>query len=430
MRVHTFEKIIRLDDIFSLIKTIIKPSFEIDKSSYTDALNLLIIGINRKDQSVIIRSSINKSRNRTSFSILAVDNNQIIDEKNSSDKNITFKHLLGKSLYNLVKNTKNEKNFVFADLKIKKTDEKNFQLKEIEKEILVKLLNLLHETYDYNDVLGKYPFSLTDIDGSWEIWYNIYHQYIELLENKFIVVKNNSPKIFRNYDFALENAYFQRIVDLVISEEEKSSGRPFKNTLNNIQNLNDVKEEANNLKITFIFTHKKKAPLKLIQMLKLLEEVKRFTHLIYKKDLRGYNYINPQIIFISLFGFEQSIVNYLRSNLYGKLSKTLALLTIPPIEDKIWHNYFVYSSLEENEYTNSQSSINLAKYNNLRRNGAANKNAITKIESQYHDLNASKKASDQNYKQLNEWADILSIDDCSKLLDVINSREKIQRIII
>ncbi|MFX1527294.1 MAG: hypothetical protein ACFFB4_06950 [Promethearchaeota archaeon] len=423
MRVHTIERVIRLNDIFSNIKNKIKPNFEIDKNSNTDDLNLLIIGINRKDQSVIVRGSVNKSKNRTSFSILALFNNQIFKDHNSSNKTIKP---LGKTLYNLTKLRKeNEKNYVFSNLKIKRIEEKSLlnQLIEIEKEILMNLLDSLQEIYDYNDGLRKYPFSLSDIDGSWEIWYDIYRQYIELLENKFINVKNNSLKVFRNYDFALENAYYQRIADLIISEEEKYSG----NSLNNSQNLNEKKL---NLKITFVFAHKKKAPLKLIQMLKLLEEVKRFTHLVYKKDFNLYNHIYPQIIFLSLFGFEESVGNYLRNNLYGKLSDTLSILTIPPIENKIWHNYFIHNSLEDSEYRNSQSDINLAKYNNLRRNGAGNKNAIIKMESQYHELIESKKVSDRNAKELNDWADILSIDNCSKLLDVRNSREKIQKITI
>lgn len=423
MRVHTIERVIKLNDIFSNIKNKIKTNFEIDKNSNTDDLNLLIIGINRKDQSVIVRGSVNKSKNRTSFSILALFNNQILKDHNSSNKTIKP---LGKTLYNLTKLRKeNEKNYVFSNLKIKRIEEKSLlnQLIEIEKEILMNLLDSLQEIYDYNDGLRKYPFSLSDIDGSWEIWYDIYRQYIELLENKFINVKNNSLKVFRNYDFALENAYYQRIADLIISEEEKYSG----NSLNNSQNLNEKKL---NLKITFVFAHKKKAPLKLIQMLKLLEEVKRFTHLVYKKDFNRYNHIYPQIIFLSLFGFEESVGNYLRNNLYGKLSDTLSILTIPPIENKIWHNYFIHNSLEDSEYRNSQSDINLAKYNNLRRNGAGNKNAIIKMESQYHELIESKKVSDRNAKELNDWADILSIDNCSKLLDVRNSREKIQKITI
>ncbi len=434
MRVHTIEKIFRLDDVFSLIKNIINKSFEIDKNSYTDDLNLLIIGTNRNDQSVIIRSSINKSKNRTSFSILALYNNQILKDHNSSKNTIKSKQPLGKTLHNLIKNRKeHENNYVFANLKIKRID-KYFQnqLIEIEKDILIKLLDSLHERYNYNDGLRKYHFSLVDIDGSWESWHDIYHHYIDLLENKFITVKNNSLKVFRNYDFALQNAYSQRIADLIISEEEKSSGTPFKRINNNFQkqNLDEVKKEAGNLKITFIFAHKRKSQLRLIQMLKLLEEVKNFTHLMHKKDFKRYNHIYPQIVFISLFGFEQSVGNYLRNNLYGELSETISILTIPPIEHKIWHNYFVYNSLEENDYINSQSDVNLAKYNILRRNGRANKNAIIKIESEYHDLVESKRVSDQNSQQLNEWGDILSIDNCSKLLDVTNSREKIQRAII
>ena len=106
MRVHTIEKIFRLDDVFSLIKNIINTSFEIDKNSYTDDLNLLIIGTNRNDQSVIIRSSINKSKNRTSFSILALYNNQILKDHSSSENTTKFKHPLGKTLHNLIKNRK------------------------------------------------------------------------------------------------------------------------------------------------------------------------------------------------------------------------------------------------------------------------------------------------------------------------------------
>jgi len=109
MRVHTIERVIRLNDIFSHIKGKIKLNFEIDKNSNTDDLNLLIIGTNRKDQSVIVRGSVNKSKNRTSFSILALFNSQILKEQNSSNNTIKP---LGKTLYNLAKLRKeNEKSY-------------------------------------------------------------------------------------------------------------------------------------------------------------------------------------------------------------------------------------------------------------------------------------------------------------------------------
>ena len=62
-----------------------------------------------------------------------------------------------------------------------------------------------------------------------------------------------------------------------------------------------VEKESYNLKITFVFTHKKIQPLKLMQMLKLLEEVKKYAQLLHKKELKQYSKIIPQIIFISLF---------------------------------------------------------------------------------------------------------------------------------
>jgi hypothetical protein len=299
----------------------------------------------------------------------------------------------------------------------------------------MKFIYSLRERYNYYDVLRKYHFSLIDIDGSWEIWYDIYEKYLDLIENNFITSKNTSFKIFRNYDFALDNAYSQRIADLIICEEEhetnpayKSSGRNFKKLSNNFQNqnLDEVENESGNLKLTFIFTHKKIKQLKLIQMLKLLEEIKTFTQLLHENLFKKYNHINPQLIFISLFGFEQRVGNYLKENLYGKLSGNISILAIPPIDNKLWHNYFVYNSLEDNEYSKSKSLDDLVKYNTLKRCGAANQIEVRKMESHFQDRIQTKKVSEENSQQIKDWIDILSINDYSKLLDVKNSREKIQ----
>ncbi|MFX1394084.1 MAG: hypothetical protein ACFFAH_10960 [Promethearchaeota archaeon] len=298
-------------------------------------------------------------------------------------------------------------------------------------------------TENYSNILGKYPFSLLEMDGSWEMWQKIYSPYIDLIENKIICSKNSSIKTFRNHNFAFNNAFQQRIADLIINEvEEQISNSISKSSRNNFEKLDEkiriedqysdeVEKENSNLKITFVFTNKKIQPLKLIQMLKLIGEVKKFTQLLHKKELKQYSKIIPQIIFISLFGFEASVGDYLRDNLHGKLNRNISILVVPPIDNKLWNNYFVINSMEgKNDYEKHNSGINFEDYNNLRKNGAANQFQVKKMETYYKDIMETKKISEYNSQQLNFWADTLSINNSSTLLDVKNSREKIKKLVI
>ena len=426
MRIHTIEKLYSLDEIFLLIKNIIKPKFEIDENSYADESNLLIIGINVKDQSVIIRGSIDESKSRYYFSILALHSNGILKDFKSSNKTIEITRELGKILFNLVKNSKkNGENYAFSNLAIKEPMEREFQdqLVETETEILIKLLYSLQKSYNYSNILRKYPFSLIDIDGSWESWQSIYSSYIDLIENKLISHKSNSLSIktFRNYDFALGKAYYQRIADLIISEEEEkqNSESNLRNSKSNFHNKNIDDEEENklyNLKITFVFAHKKKEQLKLMQIIKLSDEVKKFAQFLHKNVFKQYNRISPQIVFISLYGYEESVGNYLRDNLHGVLSGTISILIAPPIDNNLWHNYLLVNDTSE-----TQQGINLRTYNNLRRNGSGNQIQINKMDTLFKDLKETKKILEHNSNHLNDWANILSIDSCSKLLGVENS---------
>ncbi|MFX1394938.1 MAG: hypothetical protein ACFFAH_15395 [Promethearchaeota archaeon] len=295
----------------------------------------------------------------------------------------------------------------------------------------------------YSNIFSKYPFSLLEMDGSWEIWQKIYSPYIDLIENKIIISKKNSIKTFRNHNFAFNNAFQKRIADLIINEvEEQISNSISKSSRNNFEKLDEkiriedqysdeVEKENSNLKITFVFTNKKIQPLKLIQMLKLIGEVKKFTQLLHKKELKQYSKIIPQIIFISLFGFDPSIEDYLRDNLHGKINRNISILVVPPIDNKLWNNYFVINSMEgNNDYKKHESGINFEDYNNLRKNGAANQFQVKKMETYYKDLRETKEISEYNSQELNNWADVLSINNSSTLLDVENSRKKIKKLLI
>ena len=442
MRMHTFEKEDSLENFFSVIKKIIKLSFRIDESSYVDELHLLCIGISKKNQSVIIRGSIDEPKNRIYLSILAVNNSVILKERNTLKNNNNFPKELGKILFDIVKNRKeNEKNFTFSDLAIKKPRERNLltQLAENEKKILIKLLHTLEERENDPIILGKYPFSLIDMDGSWEIWQNIYGSYIDLVENNLIVSKNGTLRTFRNYNFALNSAHHQRIADLVTFEVEEQISKPvsnksantFKKSYEKIEaQYSDEVEKKGTFKINFVFTNKKRQQLKLMRMLKLSSEVKNFTQLLHKNVLKQYSKIESQIIFISLFGFEATIGEHLRNNLYGNLNGNLSILIIPPIDNNLWNNSFVTNSISsENDYKH-KLGMSFEDFSNMRKNGAINRIQVKEMETYYNDLLETKKSSDYNSQQIKFWADILSINNSSELLDIEDSRMQMQELVI
>lgn len=296
-------------------------------------------------------------------------------------------------------------------------------------------------TESESNILRNYPFSLLDMDGLMETWKKVYNPYIDLIESKIIISKNDSISTFRNHNFAFNNAFQQRIADLIISELEEQISNPVsKSSRNNLiksmekieDQYSDVVEKENyNLKITFVFTNKKIRPLKLIQMLKLSAEVKTYTQLLHKKELKQYSKIIPQIIFISLFGFENSIRDYLRDNLHGNLNRNISIMVVPPIDNKLWNNYLVENSIEGNEnYEKHKWGLSFDEYKNFRNNGSPTQNQVSKLETYYSDLRKAKEISEYNYQQLNIWSDVLSIENSSTLLDVINSRKMMKELII
>jgi hypothetical protein len=298
-------------------------------------------------------------------------------------------------------------------------------------------------TENYSKVLRKYPFSLLEMDGPLEIWQKIYSPYIDSIESKINISKNNSIRIYRNHNFAFDNEFQQRIADLIINKvEEQGSNSISKSSINNFEKQHEkiriedqysdkVKNENNNLKITFVFTNKKIQPLKLIQMLKLTGEVEKFTQLLHKKEFKQYSKIIAQIIFISLFGFEASVGDYLRDNLHGKLNRNLSILVVPPIDNKLWNNFFIKNSMEgNNDYKKHNSGIDFEMYNNLRKNGAANQIQVKKMEIYYKDLRVTKEISEHNSQELKIWADVLSINNSPTLLDLEKSRKKIKELLI
>ena len=97
----------------------------------------------------------------------------------------------------------------------------------------------------------------------------------------------------------------------------------------------------------------------------------------------------------------------------------------------LWNNYFVKDSIDgKNDSRKLNSGLNFKDYSHLRNNGAYNQIQIKKMETYYNDLMETKRISEHNSQQRNIWADTLSINNSSTLLDVTNSRNIIEELVI
>ena len=146
--------------------------------------------------------------------------------------------------------------------------------------------------------------------------------------------------------------------------------------------------------------------------------------------LKQYSKIESQIIFISLFGFEATVGEHLRKNLYGNLNGNLSIIVIPPIDNNLWNNSFITDSINnENDYKH-KLGMNLEDFNNMRKNGAINRIQVKEMETYYNDLMETKKSSEYNSQQIKFWSDILSINNSTALLDIKESRMQMQELVI
>lgn len=269
------------------------------------------------------------------------------------------------------------------------------------------------------------------------MWEEIYRPFIDLIEKKLNILKTESIITFRNQNFAFKNEIKPRIADLIIINEleKKISKSSSNNLIKQVEKIEDqyseVKEKEDYiLNITFVFTNKKIHPVKLFHIIKLADEVQKYSQLLHKKEFKQYAKIIPQIIFISLFGFEISIEAYLKDNLHGKIKRNISIMVVPPIKNKIWNNYLLDDLIEGNrEYEKHKWGFDIDDYKNLRDRGAVNQNQVNNMEAYYKDLKFFKELVENNYKQLNFWQDLLSIKNSSKILDIENSRKLIKELL-
>lgn len=420
MRIKTFEKLFPLKEVYNILINVIKPENLKDFQSYHSKTHILITFLNTKRMLFIIRVTTNENSHRTYLSILIL-NSKIVNEgklgKIGDNSSITISSKLFRFL-----NKQHKKGLDYHLIKIPgiKLKEKNpeLKLKRIETRIINEVFRVLSHKFKYFDKLLKFPFSITQIDGSWIFWERIYNPFVSFIEKRIKKLKNNDIKIFRNYDFALNRDNFPRIFDLIAIEKNKID-KPFKR-----ENFPSFKKEREiklfnhdesedrlmfNLKMTFLYCNKKYKPMKLIELLKLMNEIKNYSKKLQLR-IKICNNIKPQIIIISFFGYEHKILNYLRKHIYHETDYIIPMFILPPIKNTVWHNLKIYNGLSDTEKQTKKNLKKLMKIGNKSYSSSNFKLSKAKnAERQYKELKQIEKIAKDDYKIITSWANILKI---------------------
>jgi len=259
----------------------------------------------------------------------------------------------------------------------------------------------------------EYPFSITELDGNWELWQDSYHPYLTSIENRLIANRDTSIKTYRYYDFALPEDQNQRIFDLIIIEEKEkqfisrkvSTGLiPRKYAEKFIQRKARKAEYGTKfLQITFVYCNRLTKPMSLIQLTNISEEIGNFSKIFQQKNKEKYIEIIPRVIFLSLFGYAENIHKYLQNNNYGEIQGVIPIFVLPPINN-CWHNY------KEAENLNKNEEKELKEVTQIVRMDAQWFGSYKKAKLRYDELSEKKKKFDLYNEISTEWTRILNVN--------------------
>ena len=369
----------------------------------------------------IIRVSKDEKFQRTFLSILTLNSKHVNVDKLKKKGDNSIPTIISK-LFKLLKN-QNKKGLDYHLIKIPgiKLKENHTKLKfnNIETRIINKLFSVLSKKFKYFDNLLKYPFSITQIDGSLIYWERLYNPFVSLIENRIKKLKNSDIKTFRNYDFALNKDYFPRVFDLITIERNKIDKLFKKENYPSIKKERQIKlfnqDESEdlsmfNLRMTFLYCNKRFKPIKLMELLKLMNEIKNYSIKLQSR-IKKCNNIKPQIIIISFFGYEHKILNYLRKHIYHETDYIIPIFILPPIKDAVWHNLKIYNGLSDTEkqikeHLKKLINIGHKPYSSFNFKASKARNA----KDQYEELKEVEKIAKDDYELMKTWSKILKIN--------------------
>ena len=389
MKIKTIEKLIDLKELFEIIKEVIKPRYKIDEHSTIDEQGLILIASDIKPNVLQICAFNDREFNRTIISVLMLK-----EKQNYSNFKFVVKDK--KSFYKII-TPKDSADY---------SKRKKIEYSELEDKLLKKLLKKVKNTFGYKDRLLNYPFSLTadfDFKGN---YYAIYSKFLDIIERKLIKYGVEPSHIFRYYDFAKNSETYQRIIDMVVISDKI------------------VKQKEDNTHwMLFIFSNKNQDKFKLLGLVKLFGEIRKYSKAIQDKLSKKNQVIKPALVILSTKGFEETLPIYLRSHLYGEFEHIIPIFIIPPSKNDVWHNLNEDRSLIA-DLARKQKEVQM-KIKRLRMITNPAPYRKDQIESEtkiLSDIKDKIHTIEKNYKLINEFSEILSIEEFKQIFNI--KREK------
>ena len=385
MKIKTIEKIINLNDLFEIIKDVIQPKFKVDEFSTVDEKGLILIASDKNSKMVQIFAFKDLEFNRTIISVLILKGKQ----KNS---NFQFEVHDKQTFYDIIT----------AINSVDYSKREKIEYSELEDKLLKRLLKKVKNEFGYKDRLLNYPFSTTpDFDFNGE-YFAIYSKFLDIIERKLVKYGVNPSHIFRHYDFAKNSEIYQRIIDMVVISDKI------------------VKARENNVHwMIFIFSNKSQDKFKLLELVKLFGEIKKYSKVIQDKLSKRNQLIKPALVILSTKGFEETLPNYLRNHLYGEFEHIIPIFLIPPSNDDVWHNLNKDRSLTA-DLARKQKEIQM-KIKRLRMitNPAPYRKDQIDSETKFlSDIKDKIDTIEKNYKLIDEFSKALSIEEFKQIFNI------------
>ena len=420
IRAKIIEKIITMNEVSLTIEKIFKSQFKTSKNSIISKDYLLIIGHSEKGFISVVQSSINKNFERTCISILVFKTQSLAKELNiqqESHKGISLiEEKLIQSLKDEIKNKFCNPFTELSKFQLEKAQEKR-KINAFETRILNAITKHLYNKIGFSDEIMNFPFSINYIDGKWEEWDKIYFPYIELIENNLCKTNLENTKVYRNYNFAAKGDSFQRIIDLLkITTTDSHS-----------ETKNQGSEDINpyNYEITFIYCNRTSKPLKYMNLLKFVNEIKVFSEKFKNDRKNRCHHIRAQLILISQFGYDLGIKDYLRTHLVREVDYTIPLMIVPPFNNEVWHNFIENEDFKPQKLNELESIIRIG--NREQASPSYRNNMVKSAKSEYAEIIERNKLTKFDNEFLNEWHWILNVPKSMEILKTNKDTEKFDK---
>ncbi|MGV9198628.1 MAG: hypothetical protein ACOC4M_07290, partial [Promethearchaeia archaeon] len=355
MRIKSFENILPLKEVYELCENFIESEYEISENSFYDQSKCLISAVNLKENSILISATTNPKHERTHLALKIIPTEQlhsILTKEESIEKSVES---IGAAVKTIIeKKTKNKDIFPFTKLAGEEEISKNNKIINQEKQLFNKILAEIGKKFNYHDDFIKFPFSIAAVEGSWELWEPVYGPYLRQIEKNLDKIQNFTFNIYKNYEFSYPREFYQRIFDLMITEEtsikEFDPSELFTGVITErmskiakIKNAKTKKKPkikgSHFLWMTFLYAYKEAKPMSIIKLLKLNQEVKRFARQFKKRAKDKYVEISPRLILVSLFGFDNKVKEHLKNNRFRQGEEVIPIFVLPSIDGDIWHNF-------------------------------------------------------------------------------------------